>query len=1298
MISKRKPMSADVYAATYCQPSVRRPMGWWRWAVACFAAVAIAVPVVAQEPIIETFAGGGGRDAEAELAASPRGVAVDGSGNVYFVESSRIRKVDSSGVISTFAGTGTPGFGGDGGSATSSLLSFPQGVAADGSGNVYIADTFNHRVRKVDSSGTISTFAGTGMRGFGGDGGSATSSMLALPVGVAVDSSGNVYIVDWFNHRVRKVDSSGNITTFAGSGTFPHNAGFGGDGGSATSSLLSSPRGVAVDGSGNVYIADRTNNRVRKVDSSGTITTFAGTGTSGFGGDGGSATSSMLALPVGVAVDGSGNVYIADQGNNRIRKVDSSGTISTILAAPAIDTPQGVAVDGSGNVYVAEFSRVLKMDALTNEVSTLAAGSFGIGLDGVPAASSYLAFPRGVAADGSGNVYISDSRRIRKVDSSGVISTVAVRGGAGVAVDRSGDVYFAHALADRDEAVSKVGPSGNVSRVAGGGSGGDGALATSSYLWFTWGVAVDGSDNVYIAEYDLSRIRKVDASGIISTFAGWSGTGFMEGFSGDGGSATSSLLSSARGVAVDGSGNVYIADTGNHRIRKVGASGLISTFAGSGTTTVGGFGGDGGAATSARLDNPYGVAVDGSGNVYIADRGNNRVRKVDASGIISTFAGTGQTGFGGDGGAATSARLDSPNGVAVDGSGNVYIVDAGNHRIRRVYVPRPPIAEAPEQPEPPDQPEPPAVPNTPPQVLTALLDATLASGQTARIDLSGAFQDPDGDVLAYSAVSSAPAVVLASTAGGALVLVGVSSGVATVTVTASDPRGLSVGQTFAVTVGTVLSLVGDGATAEGGTVTLAVRLSAVRDVPTEFAWKVLADADPATADADSGEYGDASGSGSIAAGETEAAIEIGIADDTDVERPREWFVVELTADAVALGRSRATVAVLEGVCDRTPAVAAALVVEDAGCETATDDTLAALRTLSLEDAGIAALNADDLAGLQGLQVLGLRGNALAELPEGLLSAAPALRFVLLGGNRLAALRADAFAGLSELRELDLSDNALADLPAGLLSGLPELRHLRLDGNALETLPDGLFSGVASLRSTRLDGNPGAPFALRAELRRNDAPASAAAPATIQTILAAGAPFPVDVSLVADGGGFQSADGTLAEDAAVPLAAGETVGAELTVAAGDSAAVRVAPSVGEVPDTICDGFPCWRGLTLAAGDPLVLFAVPPTAGMVPAPAPLFGEDLRLPLASLVTAGSLPVVRWQATSSNPSVATVRVEAGELVVATEPGVEGATEIEVVATDAAGQSATVRFQVQVDFYWPGTRGWRLALPVDAD
>ena len=432
-----------------------------------------------------------------------------------------------------------------------------------------------------------------------------------------------------------------------------------------------------------------------------------------------------------------------------------------------------------------------------------------------------------------------------------------------------------------------------------------------------------------------------------------------------------------------------------------------------------------------------------------------------------------------------------------------------------------------------------------------------------------------------------------------------------------------------------------------------------------------------------------------------ATIDIDIADDADVERPREWFLVELLADAddsLALGRTRAKVAVLEGVCDRTPAVAAAL-AGDGGCETATDDSLAALRELSLGNAGIAALRTGDLAGLRGLRVLELRGNALTELPAGLLSTTPGLGFLLLGGNRLSALRADAFAGLSELRELDLSDNALAGLPAGALSGLSKLHRLRLDGNALRTLPDGLFSGVSSLRSARLDGNPGAPFVLRAVLRRNDAHPSAAAPATIQATLATGAPFAVDLSLAATGGGFRSADGSMSEEVRVPLPAGETAGAELAVAASDAAAVRVSLSVGGMPETVCDDQPCWRGIALAAGDPLLLFALPPTAvDTPPRAAALFGGDLRMPLASLITAGSLPVTRWQLVSSNPSVLKVRVEGDELVATPELGTEGVVEIELVATDAEGQSATVRFQVQVAFYWPGTRRWRLALPVDTE
>jgi sugar lactone lactonase YvrE len=486
------------------------------------------------------------------------------------------------------------------------------GVAVDGSGNLYIADSSVNLIRKLEAgSGTITVVAGNGWAGFSGDGGAATSAQLNFPYGVAVDASGNLYIADTSNHRVRKVAAdSGTITTVAGSG----GQGLGGDGGAATSAQLNQPCGVAVDGGGNLYIADTNNQRIRKVAAgSGTITTVAGNGVPAFGGDGGAATSAQLAAPMGVAVDGSANLYIVDSSNNRIRKVAAgSGTITTV----------------AGN------------------------GRAGYGGDGV-ATSIPLYYPYGVAADGSGNLYIADTltHRIRKVAAgSGMITTVAGSGGQGL--------------------------------------GGDGGLATSAQLRYPYGVAVDGSGNLYIADTLNHRIRKVAAgSGTITTVAGNAiplyNYGDGGGYGGDGGAATSAQLNQPYGVAVDGSGNLYIADTGNQRIRKVAAdSGTITTVAGNGNP---GLGGDGGLATSAQLYNPSGVAVDASGNLYIADTSNHRVRKVAAdSGTITTVAGSGGQGLGGDGGAATSAQLNQPYGVAVDGAGGVIVADRGNQRIRRL--------------------------------------------------------------------------------------------------------------------------------------------------------------------------------------------------------------------------------------------------------------------------------------------------------------------------------------------------------------------------------------------------------------------------------------------------------------------------------------------------------------------------------------------------------------------------------------------------------------------------------------
>ena len=333
-------------------------------------------------------------------------------------------------TITTFAGTGVPGFSGDGGPAVQAQLNLPGDVAVDGAGNVYVADTNNHRIRKVDPSGTtatITTIAGTEESGFSGDGGAAVQAQLNLPHGVAVDGSGNVYIADTNNHRIRKVDPSGTTATIAGTGV----SGFSGDSGAAVQAQLNLPHGVAVDGSGNVYIADTNNHRIRKVDPSGTTATIAGTGVSGFSGDSGAAVQAQLNLPHGVAVDGSGNVYIADTNNHRIRRVDSSGTTTTIAGTGVsgfsgdggaavqarLNSPHGVAVDGSGNVFIADTNnhRIRRVDSSGTITTIAGTGVSGFSGDGGPAVQAQLYLPHGVAVDGlgSGNVYIADTNNHR---------------------------------------------------------------------------------------------------------------------------------------------------------------------------------------------------------------------------------------------------------------------------------------------------------------------------------------------------------------------------------------------------------------------------------------------------------------------------------------------------------------------------------------------------------------------------------------------------------------------------------------------------------------------------------------------------------------------------------------------------------------------------------------------------------------------------------------------------------------------------------------------------------------------
>jgi hypothetical protein len=977
------------------------------------------------------YSGDGGPALSAALQ-DPYGIALDGNGNIFIADfgNHRVRKVDGNGVITTVAGNGTIAWGGDRGQATNAAVGSPVGLALWG-GNLFISDEQNDVVRKIDATGVITTVAGNGSPGYLNDGVAATNTRLKFPYGIAADGSGNLYIADLGNDRVRKVDASGIITTIAGNGSF----GYSGDGGPATNAMLNQPYSVAVDGSGNLYIADFGNNRIRKVDSTGTITTvaggssvpepyyvaldgsgnliitdlrnevhklgtngvvttIAGNGAAGFSGDGNSATNATLDQPFGVAADSAGNLYISDTVNNRIRKVGLSGlstlTFSSVAAsnagsydviisnpgesvtsavvtltitAPPVITNQPLSLTVT-NGTSASFSVVagggqplsyfwqknqsflsdgtnITGSAATNLVlasaSATDAGSYtvvvsnvwgaltsGVATLSVVSAPVITSQPQGltvtngnsaslaVSAAGSAPLFyrwqknqvnLSDageisgssttnlvlaatttndaasytvivSNAVGAVTSSVAVISVAAppvitsqpgnfagtNGGAArfnVAVSGATPLAFQwrknqtnladggeitgslssnlvlsllstndagaysvtisnvwgsvtsgvatlavllpplitaqpasltvtngrpasfavsatgsaplsyqwqknqHNLADganvsgsetntlllsptttNDAAsytvivsnavgvvtsavanlsifvpsilitrqpaglivnpgatatfsvgASSIGalsyqwrlngtnlPENIITTVAGNGAtnySGDNGPATNASLQDPFGVAVDGAGNIFFADTGNNRVRKIDSTGAITTVAG---NGHV-GSSGDGGPAANAALNQPQGVAVDVFGNLFITDLGNNRVRRVSPDGVITTVAGNGANS---FSGDGGQATNASLSFPYGVGADSFGNLFISDLGNNRIRKVSASGIITTVAGNGSAGFSGDAGLATNAALNEPFGVAVDDFGNIFIADTGNNRVRKV--------------------------------------------------------------------------------------------------------------------------------------------------------------------------------------------------------------------------------------------------------------------------------------------------------------------------------------------------------------------------------------------------------------------------------------------------------------------------------------------------------------------------------------------------------------------------------------------------------------------------------------
>ncbi|HET7536339.1 MAG TPA: hypothetical protein VFJ90_07790, partial [Candidatus Didemnitutus sp.] len=489
---------------------------------------------------------------------------------------------------------------------------------------------------------TFSTIGGVG--GFSGatnaNGGVNYPSVLFnFPTGVAVDSSGNLYVADTSNQTIRKITPAGAVTTFVGQAGNP---GVVNDTGAAA--RFNAPEGPTVDSAGNIYVADLNGQTIRKITPAGVVTTVAGiAGTAGSGN--GTGTAASFNAPSGVAVDKDGNLYVADTDNRVIRKITSAGVVTTFAGtmgtagnadgtgtAATFNRPRGVAVDSGGNVYVADyFSNTIRKITSAGVVTTLAgkAGTAG-SADGTGTDATFNT-PAAVAADSSGNVYVADqvNHTIRKITSGGVVTTLAGSPGAAGSADGTGAAarFFA--------------PSG---------------------------ICADSSGNLYVTDYYNHTVRKVTSAGVVTTIAG---TGGVHGsIDGTGVALYPSTFFNPSSLVVDGSGNIYIADTGNQVIRKMSVSGAVTTFAG----RVGIPGFIDGTSTTATFYGPSGVTIGMAGNVYVTDSSAHTIRQISPTGAVTTFAGS-PGGIGSADGNGSAATFDTPNNIAADSIGNLYVAD-----------------------------------------------------------------------------------------------------------------------------------------------------------------------------------------------------------------------------------------------------------------------------------------------------------------------------------------------------------------------------------------------------------------------------------------------------------------------------------------------------------------------------------------------------------------------------------------------------------------------------------------------
>jgi sugar lactone lactonase YvrE len=666
----------------------------------------------------------------------PTGIAADNNGNIYVSDQygNKIRKITAAGVVTTLAGSGSTGT--TNGTGTAASFNQPCGIAVDANGNVYVADRSNNLIRKITPQGVVSTLAGSGV--YSSADGVGTSASFNTPYGLAVDANNNVYVAELYGNKIRKITPAGVVTTFAGSGSSISADGTG------VNASFNSPTGLVFDASGMLYVAENSSNRIRKINTAGVVTTIAGS--SSIGALNANGINASFNAPTGLTIDAGGNLYIADQGNNMVRMLSPSGDVTTLVGnissgtgnglgnVARLNKPTGVVLV-NGKVYVADcynnqirsidisgysISPAALPDGLTFNPST---GAFGGSANVTAVAKDYMVTATNQSGSGTAVVNIavvspavapvitgftpassiagtyitingsnfyeasavsiggqattfsirSPNVIVAKIPAAATSGSVTVTNPYGQGSKSGFTITTAPALTyttpqhlNTGQAASIV-PSGNENipaqylgkQVVFAGSGIAGAsdgIATDASFYTPINLASDDQSNIYVCDVNNRLIRKITPDGVVSTYPGYY---------------------NISGIAADHVGNIYVVDKNSNVILKITPKGVSSTIAGSGYA-----GSANGTGTAASFNSPSSIVIDNSGNLYVSDSGNQMIRKITSAGVVTTLAGSASQGFAD--GVGTAAKFSNPQGLAIDKTGNVYVADFNNDLVRKI--------------------------------------------------------------------------------------------------------------------------------------------------------------------------------------------------------------------------------------------------------------------------------------------------------------------------------------------------------------------------------------------------------------------------------------------------------------------------------------------------------------------------------------------------------------------------------------------------------------------------------------